>query len=65
LAMQPLGHIAGIAAAITGFMSTLMAVPLSIFIGSFVSTTVFPLFVGFLICSTLSIGILFYVKRSR
>ncbi|MFT7035010.1 MAG: DHA1 family bicyclomycin/chloramphenicol resistance-like MFS transporter [Cyclobacteriaceae bacterium] len=65
LAMQPVGHIAGIAAAITGFISTLMAVPLSIYIGRFVSTTALPLFVGFLICSVLSIGILFYVKRSR
>ncbi|MFT5437935.1 MAG: DHA1 family bicyclomycin/chloramphenicol resistance-like MFS transporter [Ulvibacter sp.] len=65
LAMQPVGHIAGIAAAITGFISTLMAVPLSIYIGRFVSTTALPLFIGFLICSVLSIGILFYVKRSR
>ncbi len=65
LAMEPVGHIAGVAAAITGFISTLMAVPLSIYIGRFVSTTALPLFVGFLICSVLSIGILYYVKRSR
>ena len=36
LAMQPLGHIAGIGAAITGFVSTLMSVPISTFIGGFV-----------------------------
>jgi DHA1 family bicyclomycin/chloramphenicol resistance-like MFS transporter len=65
LAMQPVGHIAGVAAAITGFISTLMAVPLSIYIGRFVSTTALPLFVGFLLCSVLSIGILYYVKRNR
>tara|TARA_R110000772_G_scaffold259240_1_gene376806 strand:- start:67 stop:954 length:888 start_codon:yes stop_codon:yes gene_type:complete len=65
MAMEPVGHIAGVAAAITGFISTLMAVPLSIYVGRFVSTTALPLFVSFLICSVFSIGILFYVKRSR
>lgn len=64
LAMQPVGHIAGIASAITGFISTLLAVILSIFIGRFVSTSVLPVFIGFLICSACSIGILIYLKRS-
>ena len=65
LAMQPVGHIAGIAAAITGFISTLLAVVLSIYIGRFVSTSVLPVFVGFLVCSACSIGVLIYVKRSK
>lgn len=65
LAMQPVGHIAGIAAAITGFISTLLAVVLSVFIGRFVSNSVLPVFIGFLVCSASSIGILIYVKRSR
>jgi DHA1 family bicyclomycin/chloramphenicol resistance-like MFS transporter len=30
MAMEPVGHIAGIAAAVTGFISTIMAVPISI-----------------------------------
>jgi DHA1 family bicyclomycin/chloramphenicol resistance-like MFS transporter len=63
--MEPVGHIAGIAAAITGFISTLMAVPISIFIGRYVSVTALPLFIGFLICAVLSIGILLYVKRAK
>jgi DHA1 family bicyclomycin/chloramphenicol resistance-like MFS transporter len=42
--------IAGIAAAVTGFISTIMAVPISIFIGRFISDTALPLFVGFSIC---------------
>jgi DHA1 family bicyclomycin/chloramphenicol resistance-like MFS transporter len=62
LAMQPLGHIAGIAAAITGFISTIMAVPISTFIGRFVVHTAKPLFFGFLICSALSILVLWYIK---
>ena len=65
LAMQPVGHIAGIAAAITGFISTLMAVPISTYIGKFIDTTALPLFVGFLICGLLSIFILLYIKIQR
>jgi DHA1 family bicyclomycin/chloramphenicol resistance-like MFS transporter len=63
LSMEPVGHIAGIAAAITGFISTLMAVPISIIIGRYISDTALPLFLGFLGCSFLSLLILFYVKR--
>ena len=63
MAMQPVGHIAGIASAITGLISTLMAVPISIFIGRYVSDTVLPLFIGFLVCSACSILILIYLDK--
>lgn len=62
LAMQPIGHIAGIGAAITGFVSTIMAVPISTYIGRFVLNTTLPLFIGFLVCALLSIVILVYIK---
>jgi DHA1 family bicyclomycin/chloramphenicol resistance-like MFS transporter len=62
LAMEPIGHIAGIGAAITGFISTLMSVPISTFIGRYVHDTALPIFIGFSICSLLSIGILYYLK---
>lgn len=64
LAMQPIGHIAGIGAAITGFVSTIMAVPISTYIGRFVLGTTLPLFIGFLVCALLSIIILVYLKVS-
>lgn len=63
LSMEPVGHIAGIAAAITGFISTLMAVPISTFIGRYIADTALPLFSGFLGCSILSLLVLLYVKR--
>ena len=47
LAMQPIGHIAGIGAAINGFLSTVLAVPIAHYIGTFVKTSVLPLFIGF------------------
>ncbi|MAM28887.1 MAG: Bcr/CflA family drug resistance efflux transporter [Flavobacteriaceae bacterium] len=65
LAMQPVGHIAGIAAAITGLISTLMAVPISTFIGRFVAQGTRPLFIGFSVCSAISILILWYVKQTK
>ena len=65
IAMQPVGHIAGIASAITGLISTLMAVPISILIGRYVETTALPLFIGFSCCSLLSIMMLIYIKKSK
>lgn len=65
MAMEPIGHIAGIGAAITGFISTIMAVPISIFIGSFVDQKALPLFIGFLICSFLSILIIAYLGMEQ
>lgn len=63
LAMQPVGHIAGIGAAINGFVSTIMAVPIATYIGSFVKTTASPLFIGFLICGICSLLILFVLRK--
>lgn len=63
LAMQPLGHIAGIGAAINGFISTVMAVPIANYIGNFVTTSVLPLFIGFSIFGILSLLVFVLVKR--
>lgn len=65
LAMEPLGHIAGIGAAINGFISTVMAVPIANYIGSFVNTSVLPLFIGFSVFGCLSLLVFLYLKRRR
>ncbi|WGH76142.1 multidrug effflux MFS transporter [Tenacibaculum tangerinum] len=62
LAMQPLGHIAGIGAAINGFVSTIMAVPIATFIGRNVETTTLPLFIGFFVCGVASLLLLNFTK---
>ncbi len=62
LAMQPLGHIAGIGAAINGFISTVMAVPIANYIGGFVKDSVLPLFIGFSIFGGLSLLIFIALK---
>lgn len=63
LAMQPLGHIAGIGAAINGFISTVMAVPIANYIGNFVTTSVLPLFIGFSIFGILSLAVFIIIKK--
>jgi DHA1 family bicyclomycin/chloramphenicol resistance-like MFS transporter len=65
LAMQPLGHIAGIGAAINGFISTVMAVPIANYIGGFVKTSVLPLFIGFSVFGILSVMVFIFVRRKR
>ncbi|WP_040282091.1 multidrug effflux MFS transporter [Psychroserpens damuponensis] len=65
LAMEPLGHIAGIGAAINGFVSTVMAVPIAIYIGSFVKTSVLPLFIGFSVFGVLSLLVFVWLKKRR
>ena len=63
LAMQPMGHIAGMAAAITGFISTIMALPISTYIGTYIQDQVWPIFLGFTICGALSLLILWGINR--
>lgn len=62
LAMQPIGHIAGVGAAINGFISTVMGVFIATLIGAFIETTVWPLFLGFTCCGFASMGIFMFNK---
>jgi DHA1 family bicyclomycin/chloramphenicol resistance-like MFS transporter len=64
MAMEPLGHIAGLGAAITGFMATAMSVAISTWIGSHVQQTVLPMFIGFLVCGVLAL-LLFAASHYR
>ena len=64
IAMEPIGHVAGIGSAITGFISTLMAVPIATYIGGFVDQTALPLFMGFAICGSLGL-LLFLIMKKR
>ncbi|MDL5511392.1 multidrug effflux MFS transporter [Arenibacter sp. M-2] len=63
IAMEPIGHIAGIGAAITGFVSTMIAIPIATYVGSYIQLTILPLFVGFLVCGSISLGIFMLMRR--
>lgn len=58
LAMDPLGHIAGVGAAIVGSLSTFIAVPLGTLIGQAYNQTVLPLIGGFALLSVLALLIM-------
>ncbi|MFD2567611.1 multidrug effflux MFS transporter [Pseudotenacibaculum haliotis] len=55
LAMEPIGHIAGIGSAINGFVSTIIAVPIAGFIGTYINSTATPLFMGFFLTGLISV----------
>ena len=63
IAMEPIGHIAGIGAAIIGFISTLMAVPIAVFIGKFVTLTALPMFLGFAVCGMVALVLFLLVRK--
>lgn len=65
LMMQPIGHIAGIGAAVTGFVATLFSVPLATFIGSFISKTALPMFIGFAVCSSIALVLFATIFKNR
>ena len=50
LAMEPLGHIAGVGAAMIGSLSSLISIPLGILIAGAFNGTVLPLVTGFSLC---------------
>lgn len=64
LAMEPLGHIAGLAAAVIGSLTTLMSLLLGAFIGGHYDGTVLPLVAGFALMGTLSSGVVYWTERS-
>ena len=55
LVMQPLGHMAGIGAAVIGSLSTLISVPLGVVIGHSYNGTVLPLVIGMVVVTGISI----------
>lgn len=65
IAMEPIGHIAGIGAAINGFISTLLSIPIATFIGEYIADTVLPLFAGLAICGIVSLGIVMLAKKPK
>ena len=64
MAMEPLGHIAGIGAAVVGSLSTLVSVPLGVVIGMFYDNSVMPLVAGFFVCSIGALWLIHWAEPS-
>lgn len=65
MAMEPMGHIAGMAAAVTGALSSLIAVALGTFVGSFYDGTLWPLSIAFLVFGVLAFLCAEWAERGR
>ncbi len=65
LAMEPLGHIAGIAASVIASLSTLAAIPLGTLIGQSYNGTVLPLVGGFFLLGLLATVVLLNAEKKQ
>ena len=65
MAMEPLGHIAGMGSAVVGSLSTFISVPLGTYVGMHYDGTVKPLVTGFLIFAILTLISIFAAKGKK
>lgn len=65
LAMETLGHIAGVGAAVVGALSTLISLLLGTFIGQSYNGTVLPLVGGFAFLGILALGVMRWVESKK
>jgi MFS transporter, DHA1 family, multidrug resistance protein len=65
IAMEPMGHIAGIASAIIGAVSSILSMSLGTFIGQLYNNTLIPVTSGFLILGIVSVLIMRVGDKGR
>jgi DHA1 family bicyclomycin/chloramphenicol resistance-like MFS transporter len=65
LAMEPLGQVAGIGAALIGAISSAISVPIAIFVDSFLTTNILPIIIGFFIFGMVSLMLFKVGSRSE
>jgi DHA1 family bicyclomycin/chloramphenicol resistance-like MFS transporter len=63
-AMEPMGHIAGVAAAVTGSVSTLVALAIGTPFGRAYDGTVMPLIAGYMTCAILALIVTTWAERA-
>ncbi len=63
LAVQPLGHIAGVATSVISSIQTLLSVAVGGLVGQCYDGTVLPLVLGFFLCALSSLSIMIYVGK--
>lgn len=65
LAMEPMGHVAGMAAAVVGAVSTVLGVVIAIPIGLAFNGTIQPLLIGFAISMLVALGLMLSNPKAR
>ncbi|SFI87029.1 MFS transporter, DHA1 family, bicyclomycin/chloramphenicol resistance protein [Bosea sp. OK403] len=65
LAMDPLGHVAGTASSVQGFVTTVGGALIGFYIGQHFDGTVVPLTLGFSLCGLAALGIVLVAEKGR
>ncbi len=65
IAMEPMGHIAGIASAVIGATSSAISMVIGTIIGQFYDGTLIPIAIGFVTLNIVSLGLMLYAEKSK
>ncbi|MGJ8647022.1 MAG: multidrug effflux MFS transporter [Marinomonas colpomeniae] len=65
LAMEPMGHVAGIASAVIGSVSSIMSLSIGTIIGQIYNNTLVPVSSGFTVMGTLALCLMFWAEKGR
>ncbi len=65
MAMEPLGHIAGVGAAVVGSLSTFISVPFGILVGHSYTGSVMPLVLGFAGCCAVALWLMQWAEAEK
>ena len=65
MAMEPLGHVAGTASSVQGFVTTVIGALLGFYIGQHFNGTVVPLTLGFSLCGIAALVVVLIVEKGR
>jgi DHA1 family bicyclomycin/chloramphenicol resistance-like MFS transporter len=65
ISMEPVGHIAGTAASVQGFINMLGAAAIGFFIGQSFNGTLVPLALGFSVCGVLGLGVVMAAEGGK
>ncbi|WP_248310931.1 multidrug effflux MFS transporter [Bosea vaviloviae] len=65
MAMDPLGHVAGTASSVQGFVTTIGGALLGFFIGQHFDGTVVPITLGFALCGLVALTIVLVTEKGR
>ena len=65
MAMEPLGHVAGTASSVQGFVTTVCGTLVGFYVGQRFDGTTLPLTYGFITCSTLALLVVLVTEQGR
>ena len=65
MAMEPMGHVAGIASAIIGSVSSLISMAIGTAIGQFYNNTLIPVTTGFFVMTLLALLMMNFAERKK